>query len=47
MLIGCLYLPNGNPAPGPFNYKLRWFGQLYHAANSCDRYARRSPAISM
>ncbi len=24
--IGCLYLPNGNPAPGPkFDYKLRWF----------------------
>lgn len=26
MIIGCLYLPNGNPAPGPkFDYKLRWF----------------------
>jgi exodeoxyribonuclease-3 len=26
VLIGCLYLPNGNPAPGPkFDYKLRWF----------------------
>src|SRR5215217_4462819 len=25
ILIGCLYLPNGNPAPGPkFDYKLRW-----------------------
>src|ERR1700731_173273 len=24
LLIGCLYLPNGNPAPGPrFDYKLR------------------------
>lgn len=24
--VGCLYLPNGNPAPGPkFDYKLRWF----------------------
>jgi exodeoxyribonuclease III len=23
--VGCLYLPNGNPAPGPkFDYKLRW-----------------------
>jgi len=32
--IGCLYLPNGNPAPGPkFDYKLRWFGRLTaHAA---------------
>jgi exodeoxyribonuclease-3 len=27
--IGCLYLPNGNPAPGPkFDYKLRWFQRL-------------------
>ena len=26
LTIGCLYLPNGNPAPGPkFDYKLRWF----------------------
>jgi exodeoxyribonuclease-3 len=34
MLIGCLYLPNGNPAPGPkFDYKLRWFERLAnHAA---------------
>ncbi|WP_454746701.1 exodeoxyribonuclease III [Ciceribacter selenitireducens] len=30
MLIGCLYLPNGNPAPGPkFDYKLRWFERLH------------------
>lgn len=29
MLIGCLYLPNGNPAPGPkFDYKLRWLDRL-------------------
>lgn len=29
ILIGCLYLPNGNPAPGPkFDYKLRWFTRL-------------------
>jgi exodeoxyribonuclease III len=29
MLIGCLYLPNGNPAPGPkFDYKLSWFKRL-------------------
>ncbi len=28
-LIGCLYLPNGNPAPGPkFDYKLAWFKRL-------------------
>jgi exodeoxyribonuclease-3 len=26
ILVGCLYLPNGNPAPGPkFDYKLAWF----------------------
>ncbi|WEA02587.1 exodeoxyribonuclease III [Mucilaginibacter sp. SJ] len=32
--IGCLYLPNGNPAPGPkFDYKLGWFERLkIHAA---------------
>ncbi len=29
VFIGCLYLPNGNPAPGPkFDYKLRWFDRL-------------------
>ena len=29
VLIGCLYLPNGNPAPGPkFDYKLSWFERL-------------------
>ena len=29
IIIGCLYLPNGNPAPGPkFDYKLKWFGRL-------------------
>jgi exodeoxyribonuclease-3 len=34
VLICCLYLPNGNPAPGPkFDYKLRWFERLTnHAA---------------
>ncbi|WP_207496912.1 exodeoxyribonuclease III [Aridibaculum aurantiacum] len=32
--VGCLYLPNGNPAPGPkFDYKLGWFKRLHdHAA---------------
>ncbi|WP_188410885.1 exodeoxyribonuclease III [Agaricicola taiwanensis] len=29
VLIGCLYLPNGNPAPGAkFDYKLDWFKRL-------------------
>lgn len=34
VLIGCLYLPNGNPAPGPkWEYKLEWFDRfLKHAA---------------
>lgn len=28
-LIGCLYLPNGNPAPGPkLDYKMAWFKRL-------------------
>ena len=32
--VGCIYLPNGNPAPGPkFDYKLKWFERLTaHAA---------------
>src|SRR5687768_4897112 len=30
MVIGCLYLPNGNPSPGPkFDYKLAWFKRLH------------------
>jgi exodeoxyribonuclease-3 len=35
VLIGGLYLPNGNPRPGPkFDYKLRWFDRLIdHAAD--------------
>ena len=29
VVIACLYLPNGNPQPGPrFNYKLSWFERL-------------------
>ncbi|OON62637.1 exodeoxyribonuclease III [Massilia sp. KIM] len=33
ILIGCLYLPNGNPAPGPkFDYKLAWFERLIKRA---------------
>jgi exodeoxyribonuclease-3 len=35
VLIGCIYLPNGNPQPGPkFDYKLAWFDRLIkHARN--------------
>src|SRR5690606_30823465 len=38
ILIGCLYLPNGNPAPGPkFDYKLRWLDRLtIHAQELLD-----------
>ena len=34
VLVAGLYLPNGNPRPGPkFEYKMRWFDQLIeHAA---------------
>ncbi len=34
LTICCLYLPNGNPSPGPkFDYKLKWFERLtLHAA---------------
>jgi exodeoxyribonuclease-3 len=34
IIVSCLYLPNGNPAPGPrFDYKLRWLERLTrHAA---------------
>lgn len=29
LIIGGLYLPNGNPCPGPkFDYKLKWFQRL-------------------
>ena len=36
--VCCLYLPNGNPQPGPkFDYKLRWFERLIeHAATLVD-----------
>jgi exodeoxyribonuclease III len=34
IVIGCLYLPNGNPAPGPkFDYKLDWFRRFSEHAS--------------
>lgn len=38
VLISCIYLPNGNPQPGPkFAYKLAWFERLIsHAATLID-----------
>ena len=34
IVVGCLYLPNGNPQPGPkYDYKLQWMDRLIaHAA---------------
>lgn len=35
LIVGCLYLPNGNPQPGPkFEYKLRWFERLIRHAET-------------
>ncbi|TCP42226.1 exodeoxyribonuclease III [Rhodovulum marinum] len=40
----CLYLPNGNPAPGPkYDYKLAWMERL--AARARDLLAAEEPAI--
>lgn len=34
VVIGCIYLPNGNPWPGPkFEYKLRWMERLQKHAD--------------
>lgn len=38
-IIGSLYLPNGNPAPGPkFEYKLDWFARLNEYAKRLVEY---------
>ncbi|MBC3195829.1 DNA ligase D [Pseudomonas poae] len=35
VVVGCLYLPNGNPQPGPkFDYKLKWFEHLIEHART-------------
>jgi exodeoxyribonuclease-3 len=35
VIVACLYLPNGNPRPGPkFDFKLRWFDRLTRHAQS-------------
>jgi len=42
--IGCLYLPNGNPAPGPkFDYKLSWFERLQ--AHAAQLLASKQPVV--
>ena len=44
VLIGCLYLPNGNPAPGPkFDYKLKWFERLN--AYAAELLATGAPVV--
>ncbi|WP_423141760.1 exodeoxyribonuclease III [Parablastomonas sp. CN1-191] len=42
IIVGCLYLPNGNPRPGPkFDYKLRWFEAF--ARHAADLHAQGLP----
>ncbi len=44
LVIGALYLPNGNPQPGPkFDYKLRWMDRL--AARARVLLAEEKPAV--
>jgi len=44
LTVGCLYLPNGNPAPGPkFDYKLNWFRRL--TTHAADLFASGKPVI--
>ncbi|RAJ93129.1 exodeoxyribonuclease-3 [Larkinella arboricola] len=42
--VGCLYLPNGNPAPGPkFDYKLSWLERFQ--AYAADLLKTQVPVI--
>jgi exodeoxyribonuclease III len=44
IVVGCLYLPNGNPQPGPkFDYKLAWFERLLQHAGTL--YALGRPVV--
>ena len=44
IIVGCVYLPNGNPAPGPkFDYKLRWFDRLI--AHAGELFATQKPVV--
>lgn len=44
VVIGCLYLPNGNPAPGPkFDYKLQWMEHF--AAHAEKLVTKKSPVV--
>jgi exodeoxyribonuclease III len=44
ILIACIYLPNGNPQPGPkFTYKLAWFDRLIR--HTAELYKAGVPAV--
>jgi exodeoxyribonuclease-3 len=44
VLVGCLYLPNGNPQPGPkFDYKMTWFERLI--AHAADLLSVKVPVV--
>jgi exodeoxyribonuclease-3 len=44
VLIACIYLPNGNPQPGPkFDYKLAWFDRLI--AYAAEIWATGVPVV--
>ncbi|MDQ6761824.1 MAG: exodeoxyribonuclease III [Bacteroidota bacterium] len=44
IIIGCLYLPNGNPAPGPkLEYKMKWFERL--TAHAAELMAANEPVV--
>lgn len=44
IVVGCLYLPNGNPVPSPkFEYKLRWFDRL--TAHAAELLALNKPVV--
>lgn len=44
IVVGCIYLPNGNPQPGPkFDYKLAWFDRLIRHARTLDK--QNVPAV--
>ena len=44
LIIGCLYLPNGNPRPGPkFDYKLRWIERF--EALAAELVGMKAPVV--
>jgi len=44
LIVGSIYLPNGNPQPGPkFDYKLAWFARLAEHARTL--FASEQPVV--